>query len=152
MSAQQITVESFQFKTFKSASSWTIGLKQTIFHSSRSLKTLINLPATLKGSISLRIFLSKVWANKDGLWIFVEVFPTPLFSGPFSEEYLAAAHLKKTSLKHGAVQELLSENEIGEFLKRTNVKNFVVSSHAVFLCSSTLYDVGTYPWTPRFLD
>jgi hypothetical protein len=50
------------------------------------------------------------------------------FLGSFSEEYLAAAHLKKIILKHGAAQELLSENGIGDFLKRTNVKNFVVSS------------------------
>jgi hypothetical protein len=72
--------------------------------------------------------------------------------GCFSEEYLAAAHLKKMSLQHGAAQELLSENEIGEFLKRTNVKNFVVSFHVVTLCSSPHYDVGTFPYTPRFLD
>ncbi len=82
----------------------------------------------------------------------LKFFQPLFFSGPFSEEYLSAAHLKKMSLKHGAVQELLSENEIEEFLKRTNVKNFVVSSHAFFLCSSALYDADTYPWTPRFLN
>ncbi len=64
---------------------------------------------------------------------------------PFSEEYLAAAHLKKKCLQHGAAQELLSENEIGEFLKRTNVKNFVVSFHVVILRSSPHYDAGTFP-------
>ncbi len=75
----------------------------------------------------------------------LKFFPTPPFLGPFSEEYPAAAHLKKMSLQHGAAQELLSENEVGEFLKRTNVKNFVVSFHVVILCSSPHYDVGTFP-------
>jgi len=41
-------------------------------------------------------------------------------------EYLAAAGLREACLKHGGAQELLSENEICDFLKRTNVKNFVV--------------------------
>ena len=93
----------------------------------------------------MRTFLSKVWLIEDGLLIIVEVFPTPPFLGPLSEEYLAAAHLKKMSLPHGAAQELLSENELGEFLKRTNVKNFVVSFHVVILCSSPHYDAGTFP-------
>ena len=48
------------------------------------------------------------------------------FSFFCGKEYLAAAELKEICLKHDGPQKLLSESEIGDFLKRTNVKNFVV--------------------------
>jgi len=79
----------------------------------------------------------------------LKFFQTLLF-GPFSEEFLAAAYLKKMCSKHGAAQELLSENEIGEFLMRTNVKNFVVSFQVVILCSSPHYDAGSFPLIHAF--
>ena len=55
-----------------------------------------------------------------------------LFSHGY-EEYLAAAYLKRVCLKHGAAQELLSEEDIDTFLKRTNVRNFVVGASNPFL-------------------
>ena len=81
--------------------------------------------------------------NENRLLIFVEVFPKNSFLGYFSEEYLAAAHLKKMPLQR--LERMRLGNEIGEFLKRTNVTNFVVSFHVVILCSSPHCDAGTFP-------
>ena len=47
------------------------------------------------------------------------------------QEYLAAAYLKKICLIHGEADGLLSGDEIGDFLNRTNVKNFVVGDKLI---------------------
>jgi len=60
------------------------------------------------------------------------------FSHLSFQEYLATAYLKGVCLKHDAAQELLSEEEIDNFLKGPNVINFVVSTSTHLLFSNEL--------------